>query len=157
MGQISDSELNGMLAVVQHGYDPKVALSLIKHLHACIKDGIDKDEYRFTRRVLLDYLEHAFEQIVENKASADAGFGLKRQRGKYNRADVTARNIQAASLVILGMRRGRTYLEAVGDAANQLFEDGKGERAVQDAYSNHLTSLESCSDEFLNDLLVEPE
>ncbi len=152
MDRVSDSELNGMLAAAKYGHDPETVKRLMAQLLACMDDGIESDENRFALRVLLDYVQHAFRLILEEGVSANQAFGLALQRGKHPREDTTARDIQAASIVVLGMRSGKTWLDAVGDAANQLFPDGKGERAVHIAYSNYKDVLENTPDSFLNDL-----
>jgi len=152
MDRVSDSELNGMLAVAKHGHDPITVKRLMAQLLARMDDGIESEDNRFARRVLLEYIQHAFQLILEEGASADQALGLVRRRGKYIREETAERDIQAASLVVLAMRSGKTWLDAVGDAANLLFPDGKGERAVQTAYSKYKAMLQDAPDSFLTDL-----
>ena len=152
MDRVSELTLNGMLAIAKGGSDPEAVKGLMAQLLACMDDGIESEENRFALRILLDYVRHAFRLILEEGATANQAFGLRTRRGQYRREDTTVRDIQAASFVVLGMRSGKTWLDAVGDAANQLFPDGKGERAVQTAYSNYKEFLENAPDSFLADL-----
>jgi len=47
----------------------------------------------------------------------------------------------AAAIVVLKMRSGAKWEDAIGDAANSLFDDGVGDKAVQAAYAKHHEAL----------------
>ena len=144
--QINESDLNGGLAAVKNSYDPLAAFSLIDYFYRRIRSGAG-----INLPVLVEYLEHAFGLIVRGR-SADRAFGLTRSRGEREHLDTTERDVRAAAQVTLDMRRGRRYLEAIGDAANRLFPDGKGDRSVEDAYNEHKEFLCCLSDKLLEGL-----
>ena len=79
---------------------------------------------------------------MEEGLSPEVAFGLKAIRGKYKRFDTHDRDLIAAAIVILAMRLGTKWKDAVGEAANKLFEDGRGDRAVQEAYKKHRETLQ---------------
>lgn len=147
MTEVTDKDLNGALAAVMHGFDPVAARNLVRYFHGCLQDGSPYNE-----RILLDYVYYAFEKIINEGVSADHAFGFKQSRGKHEREDTTERDIVAAALVTRYMRENKTYLDARGDAANALFADGTGEKAVEAAYSQYKDVLQYLSIEALKEL-----
>ncbi|HMV21143.1 MAG TPA: hypothetical protein PKL28_11205 [Rhodocyclaceae bacterium] len=138
---VKDADLNGALAAVKYGHDPVAAMNLIEYFHERFKG-----DFPYNERILIEFIGHAFSKIIEDRWGADHAFGLKLTRGKYEREDNYERNVIAAAYVILLMRKKWTYLDARGEAANLLFPDGKGEKAVEAAYamySCHFKSLPS--------------
>lgn len=147
-GNISESELNGLLAAVKFSNDPVAARNLVEYFYARIH-AVEA----YNERILLEYIEHAFGRIVNEGVSADHALGFKQSRGKHKREDTTERNVVAAAIVILHMRNGMTWLDARGDAANELFPDGKGERAVDEAYKQYKVVLSYMSSDALKELI----
>lgn len=145
---ISEADLNGALAFVLHGHDPDAARNLIEYFHECIHEREPYNE-----GILLELLDHAFGKIVREGWSADHAFGLKLKRGKRQRPDTTERDVIAAAYMILLIRNGWTWLDAKGQAANLLFPDGRGEKAVEAAYALCKEEFEPMSDELLIDML----
>jgi len=148
MARPSDSELNGMLASVVNGSDPDVARDLICYFHKQFQSGESHNS-----RILIQLVQHAFKKIIENGWTADHAFGLKLKRGHYPRPDTTERDIRATAYVLLLRRKKWTKQDAIGEAANLLFPDGAGDRAVASAYKNYADELSWMSDEVLKSLL----
>lgn len=145
---VTRQDLEGALAVVMHGHDPVAAQSLIEYFHDQNLDpaGPDSD-------ILLAFVRHAFRRIVEDKKSADVAFGLSQGRGEYERPFNADRDVIAAAYVVLLMREGWTWLDAKGEAANLLFPDGRGGKAVEHAYENYKHALHGVPDQLLREML----
>ena len=144
----SEADLNGALAAVMSAHDPKAAKNLVEYFYVRIRAGEPYNE-----RILLEYIDHAFGRIVNEGVSADHAFGFKKKRGKHKREDTTERDVVAAAIVTLRMRNGMTWLDAKGAAANELFPDGKGEKAVEAAYSQYKVALSYMSSDALTELI----
>jgi hypothetical protein len=146
-------ELNTELAFVIQENDPVAAKNLINYFHERFNDigldGCPKNDIG----VLCQYMEYVFEKIVVESWNADQALGLKRRRGKYKRAETETRDYELAACMILLVRKGKKWLEAKGETANQFFEDGKGEKAVEAAYSNHKHLFTLFSDEQLEEII----
>lgn len=147
---ISDSDLRGALAAVKYGHDPVAARNLIEYFHERMRDCRPLNDL-----ILREYIEHAFARIIEDEKSADVAFGLRLARGEFPRPNTMIRDVQAAAYITILMRKGWTWLEAVGEAANLLFPDGKGDKAVQQAYAEHRDYLGNLRNEYLIGLLPE--
>jgi hypothetical protein len=146
--KVEAANLQGYLAFVKYGHDPEAARDLMKYFHERITKGLP-----FNQPVLLEYLGHAFGQILNENKSADEAFGLKLARGKYPRPNTTERDAIAAAYMVLLMRSGRTWEEAKGEAANFLFPDGTGDKAVETAYSQCRDEFHALTDKVLLDML----
>lgn len=133
---LTDAELISALAAAKLGSDPVAARTLIEYFYQRIHSG-----ERYNERVLLEYLDHAFGKIIEDKQSADHAFGFKLPRGKYKREDNTERDVKAAAYIVLLMRKNWTWQDAKGEAANLLFPDDKGDKAVEAAYKRYKDAL----------------
>lgn len=147
---VTDSDLNGALAAIKYGYDPTAARNLIEYFHGQFESGD-----AFNEKILIEFLSHAFRKIVQDGWSADHAFGLKLKRGHYERPDTFERDLIAAAYVILLLRNNWTWLDAKGEAANLLFPDGKGEKAIEIAYSINCVALGHMSNEELKSMLPE--
>lgn len=145
---VSEADLMGALAAVKHGYDPVAARNLVEYFYERFQHG---DPYN--ERVLYEYLAHAFEKIVEDDWSPDHAFGFMLKRGHYEREDTTERDVVAAAYVILLRRRKWKLQDAIGEAANLLFEDGEGDKAVEKAYADYKGVLSYLPDETLKRIL----
>lgn len=143
---VKDADLEGALAAVMHGYDPIAARSLIEYFHERLCDGLPYNE-----RVLIEFIGHSFGKIVEDDWCADHAFGLKPKRGHHKRPDTSIRNLVAAANMILLMRGNQTWQNAKGEVANRLFPDGRGDKAVEQAYSFYKDALSH----YPNDLLAQ--
>lgn len=147
---VSDADLRGALAGVKYGYDPTAARNLIEYFHERMRDHRPLNE-----RILREYIEYAFARIVRDGKSTDVAFGLKLVRGKYRRKDTTERDVRAASYITLAMRKNVKWQVAVGDAANLLFPDGKGGKAVEKAYESYRDIFRNLPDKYLKAMLPE--
>jgi len=145
---VADADLNSALAAVKYGHDPVAAKNLIEYFHERFKDGLPYNE-----RILIEFLGHAFGKIIEEGSSADHAFGLKLKRGEYERESTLERDVIATAYVILLMRNRWTYLDARGQAANLLFQDGKGDKAVEAAYATYKDYFRSFPNDILEGML----
>ena len=128
--------MNGALNSVIYGHDPVAAENLVEYFYERIGSGEPYNE-----RILQAYLLHAFGKIVRDKWTADHAFGFKLKRGKHERDDTTERDFAAAAYVVLKMRNNTKWEVAIGDAANLLFPDGTGDKAVKNAHSFYKDAL----------------
>ena len=103
--------------------------------------------------VLCEYMAHVFSKMIEDMWTADQAFGLKKRRGQYIRPNKSIRDYECAANMLLLMRHGTKYEDAVGDTANLYFKDGQGDRAVKDAYSKNKALFNNVS--FTDDDLKE--
>ena len=95
--------------------------------------------------VLCKFMQHVFEKMIVDKWKPEQAFGLKRRKGKYPRPDLTDRDYLIAANVILLMRKGQDWSDAIGDTANLFIDDSKGDRAVMKAYSKHKDLIYECN------------
>lgn len=146
----TERDLMGALAAAMYGHDPDAARNLIQYFHERFQDGGP-----YNNRVLIQFLTHAFGKIITEGWSADHAFGLKLKRGCYERENTLERDVIAAAYMLLLIRKKRNWLDAKGMVANFLFEDGKGEKAVEAAYAKYRESLSFLSDEQLIGMLPE--
>lgn len=147
---VTDADLMGALNAVMYSYDPVAAENLIEYFHERFSN-----EMPYNQDVLLAFVKMAFRRIVDDELRIDIAFGLAQQKGKHRRADTTERDVRAAAFVILRMRRGVKWSDAVGEAANLLMPDGTGDRALQMAYARYKECFSSFPDEVLVGLLPE--
>jgi hypothetical protein len=145
---VTDGDLQGALAAIKYGFDSEAARNLIAYFYEHMREGID-----FNQQVLQGYLYHAFGKIVENGWSADHAFGLKLKRGHYVRESTLERDMTSTAYIILLMRRGWNYLDATGEAANLLFPDGKGEKAIVAAYGYYKEVFSKLPEDVLLEML----
>ncbi|MHB1374773.1 MAG: hypothetical protein ACYC5W_17815 [Thauera sp.] len=147
---VTDADLMGALNAVMYSYDPVAAENLIEYFHERFSN-----EMPYNQDVLLAFVKMAFRRIVDDELRIDIAFGLAQQKGKHRRDDTTERDVMAAAFVILRMRRGAKWSDAVGEAANLLMPDGTGDRALQMAYARYKECFSSLPDEVLVGLLPE--
>lgn len=147
---VTDDDLENTLVDVKYGHDPIAARNLIEYFYERMSDGRS-----YNQHVLNEFISFAFTRIVEKKFTADQAFGLKLQRGGYVRQDTSERDITCVAYVILLMRHGWTWLDAVGEAANQFFTDDKGDSAVKTAYTIYKNELGDYTDTSLLGMLPE--
>jgi hypothetical protein len=126
----------GLLNIIEslkHNFDADLSYKVIELFHERMQD----DEH-IDSGALYALMKHVFAQIIEGQ-SADQAFGLKVIRGKYNRPDNTSRDICAAAIVVLQMRKGVSWEDAVTDAAGHM---AISDRSVERAYDAYKTSFE---------------
>ena len=152
--KLSPDELQLELAladVTARGYDPESARLLIEYF----ANRLDEQNRRkplsaCEAGVLCDYTGHAFRLIHRGKK---AGVALGIDPGPGARPeDNEARNLMFAASVVLLMREGETWEDAIGEIANRFFSDGSGETAVRDAYAKFHYSIEGIADEHIQTL-----
>ena len=152
---LTDNDVRVLLVRAKSGNDHKAALGLISHFRDMLADGGDCD-----RGMLDEYLLDAFEKILghggEKQLSADQAFGLKPQKGRHERPDTTARDVQIAAYVEYLMRYKSTRWEdATGQAANYFCDENSGDRMVSVAHAKYKKNLAFVDEAFLADMLPE--
>ncbi len=143
---VTPEGLDTIIEYLKCNFDPVLSLKVIELFHERMQD----DEHVDLGSLYL-LMKHVFAQIMEGR-SADQAFGLKAIKGKYNRPDTMARDVRASAMVMLQMRRGVTWEDAVTDAAEQM---GIGNRTVQRVFATHRIGLEWFPDEVLIELAGE--
>ena len=146
----TDDDLENALVWVKHEHDPIAARNLIEYFYERMSDGRS-----YNQHVLNEFISFAFTRIVEKNYTADQAFGLKLRRGGYAREDTSERDIVCVAYVIVLMRKGWTWLEAIGEAANQFFPDGQGDSAIKSAYPIYKSELSEYPDTLLLGMLPE--
>ncbi|MDR3428218.1 hypothetical protein [Silvimonas sp.] len=147
---MTPKELLTLIEFLKVDHNPDIALKVIQHFH----DRMQADELLPDEKDLLCmWMQHVFPQVLAKK-NANVAFGLEIGQGEHSRTDTTARDQTAAACVVLLMRRGKRWQEAIGDAANLLFRDGEGGKAVERAYAKYKGVFTSCPNEFLYERLL---
>ena len=100
-----------------------------------------------------NWIVHAFGKIIEDGYSPDQAFGLKAVRGVHERPDTHDRDIVATAMVILAMRAGENWENAIWKAATALFDHGRGDSAVKTAYTKYKDALNLLPDASLTALI----
>lgn len=136
---ITDGDVSGAFASIAYDHDSVATDNLIRYFHFAMEDGALFESYtKFSQkeRTFLDFIKRAFGRYMEGK-SLNAAFGLTPGRGESHRDDNTLRNMGIAAFVILRMRNGTKWQDAIGDAANKFFPDGEGTRACESAHAEY--------------------
>lgn len=100
---VTSDGLFTILTYLEQNFDPELALKVIELFHERMRDEVD-----FDPAILRLLIKRAFALIMEGY-SADQALGLKPFRGKHQRPDTTSRDVRAAALVILEMRKGQNW------------------------------------------------
>lgn len=145
---VTRDDLKAALASIKNGHDPEAALNLIEYFHECRSNGYSHDE-----DVFREWMDLVLARIVEDKRTGSQAFGLKLWRGGYDREDTTERDMAAAACVVLLMRKKFLWQDAIGDAANLLFPDGKGDKAVKAAHAEIKPEIEHYADSILLEMM----
>ncbi len=148
--EVTPEGLYNIIEYLKCNFDPELSRKVIELFHERMRDDIEFDPV-----LLHSLMKHVFAQIMgEGKGkkakNADQAFGLEAVKGGYERPDTTSRDICAAAIVILQMRKDITWESAVTDAAEQM---SIGDRIVQRAYKTHKDGYEWMPDNILK-LLV---
>ena len=131
--------------ILKHHFDPALSRNVIELFHERMQDDehVDPD-------VLYALMKHVFALIMEGK-SADQAFGLKRTKGGYKREDTYERDLHAAAIVVLNLRKGFKWLDAVADAAVHL---SISESTVKRACADFREGLDYLPDDILMQISV---
>lgn len=129
----------------KYGIDRDAAENLIHYFHFMLAGEhlFQNVQLSPIEHAFVDYVGHAFKRITEDGESTQVAFGLQAARGKYKRGDATERDLIAVIHVIMLMRMAWKWQDAIGEAANHWFPDGKGEKAIEAAYSKFKNGDES--------------
>ena len=148
-GDVTNADLEGALLAIKYGHDPVAAKNLIEYFYERIHGGAS-----FNERVLHGFLDHAFGKVAIEGWSADQAFGLKLKKGHHERANTFERDVIAAAFMVLLMQKKNwRWQDAKGEAANNLFPDGRGEKAVEKAYKSYGIGLKGLPEDYLVGLL----
>lgn len=112
--EVTPEGLYNIIQYLKGNFDAELSRKVIELFHERMRDDID-----FDPALLHSLMKHVFAQLMDGK-SADQAFGLKAIKGKHNRADTYERDLHAAAIVILNIRAGDTWLDAVATAAVHL-------------------------------------
>ena len=137
---VTSDQLLNIIETLKHHFDPVLSHKVIELFHERMQDDehVDPD-------ALYALMRHVFSLIMDGR-SADQAFGLKAIKGKYNRPDNTSRDIRAAAIVALQMRKGVNWEDAVTDAAEQMTIS---DRSVERACETYKVGFEWLPDETL--------
>src|SRR5690554_6025448 len=140
---ISLDELFTLIEYLKVNYDPERSLKVI----ACLSARMESDDY-VPPELLQALIKHAFALIVEGR-TADQAFGLKPVKGQYPRLNNELRNMQAAALVFLQMRKDNNWENSVTDVAEAM---ELNDSVVRRAYSEYKDVFFWLPNETLEDL-----
>ena len=148
-------DLNGALGSLIYDNDPIAANNLINYFHERFSDvGLDGCPQSAVG-VLCEYMQHVFKKMLVDGYTAEQALGLKRRRGKHERADNTVRNHEITAHMMLSIRKGKKWLDARGDAASYFFDGDRGDKAAEKAYSENKQLFEYArfSDDDLEEII----
>lgn len=142
---VTYDQLFNTIEILKHHFDPALSRNVIELFHERMQDDehVDPD-------VLYALMKHVFALIMEGK-SADQAFGLKRTKGGYKREDTYERDLHAAAIVVLNLRKGFKWLDAVADAAVHL---SISESTVKRACADFREGLDYLPDDILMQISV---
>jgi len=143
---------------VRVDFDEVAAQNLIRYFHYRLKNGCLFDDVRLKpkERAFIDYVEHAFARMVEQKKSPEVAFGLAPGKGEHRRESTVERDVQLAAYAILHMRSqgANPNKEKAFDAAAVKFYAAHGGKPVaKAAYRKYERELKSMTDKSLEELL----
>ncbi|TYP65371.1 hypothetical protein [Stutzerimonas stutzeri] len=143
---VKRNDLNTAICYIQNNYDPSITWKIIGYFHERMSQGEPYDQ-----DMLHVFMAHVFERMVNGeitkkgtriRLTADQAFGLTMRKGQGNIKGTLDRDLKATACMILLMRDGVLWQDAKGYAANLLFPDDEGEKAVERAYESHRVLLE---------------
>lgn len=143
---VTPEGLDTIIEYLKCNFEPELSRKVIELFYERMQDDEHVD-----MGALYVLMKHVFAQIMAGR-SADQAFGLKAIKGKYNRPDNTSRDVRAVAMVVLQMRKGVTWEDAVTDAAVHM---GIGDRTVERACETYREGLEWLLDETLMQLAGE--
>lgn len=144
---VTRGELLTNIEYLKDHFDPDLARKVIELFHERMRD----DEY-VDPDLLYAFMKPVFALIMEGR-SVDQAFGLKLIKGKFEREDNYMRDLSAAAVVVLLMRKGVKWEDAINDASEYL---GIGDRIIMRAYSHYKEEFEWIPDSVLKVFLDGP-
>lgn len=136
--EVTPEGLYNIIQYLKGNFDAELSRKVIELFHERMRDDIGFDP------ALLDSLmKHVFALIMEGR-SADQAFGLTAIKGKYSRPDNTSRDVRAAAIMALQMRKGVNWEDAVTDTAMHMVIS---DRTVERAYEAYKAGFELLPDE----------
>ncbi|MFC0708096.1 hypothetical protein [Azorhizophilus paspali] len=151
MGKWDDITADGLMGAVYAAkgkYDPELSRNVIEAFHERMEREGDGFYLSKDVEALCVLMKHVFAQILEGR-TADQAFGLKPIKGKHERPSTMDRDMAAAAIVVLGVRRGSTRFAAVADAAVRL---GISESVAGKAYDEYREAICLCTDADLEEM-----
>ena len=111
---VSHDELLSYIEYLKHNFDPSLSRKVIELFHERMQadEHVDPD-------LLYMLVKHVFSVLMEGR-SADQALGLKLIKGRYGRKDAYERDLRAAAIVVLNLRKKVKFLDAVADSASHL-------------------------------------
>lgn len=119
--------LVGDIEHLKHNYEPELAHKVIELFHERMRDDVPIDH-----DALAYLMSYVFARIMKGENS-DQAFGLKPKRGEDKRTDSYDRDLHAAAIVVLYMRKGREWQQNLTAAELLEIEEPKWDYAVADA------------------------
>lgn len=145
---VTDSEVNGMLAAVTSSQNADNVRTFLEYIYYRHRAG-----ERVNERALIGYLTHVASRAIEQGDDLEVAFGIRAEKGKYDRPETLGRDMAVAADVILRTRQLKSLTEAKGEAAHALFPDDAnaelGRVIVAKAYKEHEAVLNTLADEYL--------
>lgn len=145
---VSDDSLFTWIECLKVNHDPEIAHKLI----ACLSARMECDDDIATEP-LYALTKHAFALIVQGR-TADQAFGLKSIKGKHTRKDNESRDMEAAAMVILQMKKGISWEDSLTDISEQM---ALNDSIVRRAYSQYKEIFTLFSNEALEDIAGNPQ
>ena len=144
--EVTPEGLYNIIQYLSGNFDAALSSKVIELFHERMRDDI-----YFDPALLHSLMKHVFARIIKGQ-SADQAFGLKAIKGKYNRPDNTSRDICAAAIVVLQMRKGVNWEDAVSDAAEHM---AISDRTVERACETYKASFELLPNKLLTQITGE--
>lgn len=135
---MTPNNLYALIEYIKVHHDPDIVMTIIRHYDEKEIDELTQQELE----LLALLMKHVFAKVLTGK-TADQAFGLKLAKGEYPRPDTLDRDVTVTIFIILKKRRGRTHLEAIGDAANKFFTADRGDKAAEKAYAKYRNVFEN--------------
>lgn len=141
---VTEKQLNWELECLLQN-DPEAGKFLIDYYHKRFSDIGLEGCPTGSIGVLCKFMQHVFEKMIVDKWKPEQAFGLKGRKGKYPRPDTKDRDYLIAANVILLMRKGQNWEDAIGNTANVFFDDFNGDKAVINAYAKNRYIIYECN------------
>lgn len=145
---VDEKDLIAALNNYVYSDDAISAKNLLLYINWCFGKGESPN-----KTILEGFISHGFKKVVEKGLTLDQAFCFSKARGQYARPEHLDRDIEATIRIILLMREGTKYLDAIEDACAILCPDGNGDRTIKDAYDFYKNYYDVFSSEELNQQL----
>lgn len=145
---VTVSEVNGVLSAVTSSHNPDHVRTFLEYIYYRHRLGESVHE-----QALVSYLTHVATRAVEHGEDLAVAFGIRSEKGRYDRPETFGRDMAVAADVILRTRQLKSLTEAKEEAAHALFPDDAnaelGRVIVAKAYKEHAAVLKTLADEYL--------